>query len=121
MKLKLLVLALVLFSSCSEDNPVQPGRKPTPPVSLTSISLQGAIQLNWFPPNDPGTSPVNQYNIYRGITSGGELFLQATDSDSISFTDTSAVSGTIYFYYVTALNNSGESNPSNEINESAGD
>jgi fibronectin type 3 domain-containing protein len=121
MKFFIIIVTALLFFSCSDDTPLQPGRAPSPPVSLTSSSLQGAVQLNWFPPNDPGTSPVNQYNIYRGIISGNEAFLQGTDSDSLSFTDTSAVSGTIYFYYVTAVNNSGESGPSNEINESAGD
>ena len=61
-------------------------------------------------------SGATGYDVYRGTSSGGETLLSAgTNVSSSTFTDSTAVNGTQYFYYVTALNGSLQSGKSNEV------
>ena len=57
------------------------------------------------------------YNVYRGTTSGalsGKTKLTASPVTTASYTDTTVVNATIYYYQVTAVNGTGESTGSNE-------
>ena len=53
------------------------------------------------------------YNVYRGTTAGGETLYSNVGGNG--FTDSSATSGTTYFYKVTAVNSAGESGLSSEV------
>ncbi len=92
-------------SSSNEVNAITPLSSPT--LAQPAVS-NGTISLSWSTVN--GTTG---YTVYRGTKSGSETMLAS--ARTTSFADTSAVSGTTYFYYVVA-NGSGStvSGPSNE-------
>jgi hypothetical protein len=83
--------------------------------SPTTISLSGAgtqpitysVSLTW----SPSTSSVVGYNVYRGTSPGGESLTSPINGSSLvggeSYSDTNVVSGTTYYYVVTAVNASG--------------
>ena len=59
----------------------------TPPLTVPSApqdfsvsysSQDEAIVLNWVGPNSNGGSAITEFNIYRGISSGDEIFLTST-------------------------------------------
>jgi beta-galactosidase len=78
---------------------------------LTPIAGNNQVSLSWTP-----VSGATGYDVYRGTTSGGETLLSTgTNVSASAFTDTTAASGTQYFYYVTALNGSLQSGKSNEV------
>ena len=84
---------------------------PPAPTGLTPNAGNGQVTLNWT-----AVSGATGYDVYRGTTSGGETLLAAgTNVPTNTFTDTTAVNGTQYFYYVTALNGNLQSGKSNEI------
>jgi len=86
----------------------KPGPAPTP-----APPVQHTVQLNW----NASTSAVVGYRVYRSGNSGtsytpltGEAF------DALTYSDTTAASGTTYYYVVTALDAGGmESAHSNEV------
>ncbi len=86
------------------------------PTTLAANASSGSITLNWNAP-----AGATAYNVYRGTTAGGEsLTPLATAITTNSYADTSAVAGTTYYYYVTALNGNlaptnAESAASNEV------
>lgn len=77
------------------------------PSGLTATASTAQIALSWT-----GVAGATSYNIYRGTTSGSYSALQTAVSTN-SYTDSSAINGTTYFYVVRAFNGS-ESANSNE-------
>jgi fibronectin type 3 domain-containing protein len=89
------------------------GNSTTAPNAPTGLTVSGTalnINLSWTAA--PGGV---YYNIYRGTASGQEYGFSG--SSTASFTDnTSAPSGTTYYYYVTTLDSDNiESGASNEV------
>lgn len=95
---------LVVNSSGDTTAPAVPTNLRVASSSLSSISLQ------WDVVSD---SSLHGYEVLRGTTSGGP-YQQVGSSSTAEFTDSSVVSGTIYFYVVravdTSFNRSGNSN-----------
>ena len=91
---------------------------PSPPQNLQAILTNGNISLSWNPPSNDGSSPIIEYKIYRGTSSGGESLL-ITLGDVYSYTDTTVSNGQIYYYRVSAVNSVGESLLSNEVSARA--
>ena len=91
---------------------------PSPPQGLTATWHGGGdyVVLNWSAPASNGGSSINEYKIYRGTSPGGESFwgYNYGTGTTITQTDSSITAGTTYYYYVTAVNNVGESSASNE-------
>ena len=99
---------------------------PGPPQSLlaqdTPNDNGGSISLTWNPSLDDGggADDVVEYHVYRSETSGsyapGDQIasLPATGAAAYTYDDTSAVTGTQYFYVVRAADPSSESVNSNE-------
>ena len=85
---------------------------PLPPVVTAATLLGGQVQLSWTASNG-----AVAYNIYRGLTAGGEgAAPYATVNNGTSFTDAGVTGGqAYYYYYLTAVDFSGESAPSNEV------
>lgn len=77
------------------------------------------ITLSW------GASPssgVTGYNIYRGTSPGGESSTPLNTGGPVSgitFTDTTTVSGTTYYYVIKSTNGASESSPSTEVSATA--
>lgn len=79
--------------------------------SLSAIVVMGGnISLSWSAPSSPGT-PISYYKIYRGTSSGREVFYRNTASTT--FLDYNITNGR-YFYKVSAVNGAGEGGLSNE-------
>ena len=89
-------LFFVANNTCGND------ANPNAPTNLVAIGNGNDIQLTWDAPE--GT--VNHYSIYRDN-------LLCAIAESNSFTDTDADVSLLHHYYVTAVNEMGESEPSN--------
>jgi fibronectin type 3 domain-containing protein len=98
-------------------NTTQPTNTPTAPVLKAPVSAADGISLTWTQPPSTGGSPSG-YRLYRGTSSGGETLL-ASLGTATSFTDSTAVPGTTYYYQVAAANPIGQSARSNERSSAA--
>lgn len=88
---------------------------PAAPVLFTAVGGVGSIVLTWDQPSTGG-SPITSYTVLRGTTPGGETTLAGSLSPtSLTYPDTTAVSGTTYYYTVQAINAIGTSPSSNEL------
>jgi hypothetical protein len=90
-----------------------PAGRPGAPTLTATRSGRRGVQLSWTVPASNG-SPINAYRIYRSLRQGGEAFLIQRGAGSTSYRDTSASSGTRYYYQITAVNGVGEGPRSNE-------
>jgi hypothetical protein len=92
--------------------------------SPATIVLSGAgitatshsVALNW----NASTSTVSGYNVYRSTTSGtGYTKINASLVSGLTYTDSSVVNATTYYYVTTAVDSSGnESTYSNQATAS---
>jgi titin len=87
---------------------------PDPPGGLVANGGDARVSLSWHAPASNGGSPITNYKIYRGTSSGGESWLATVAGDVLTYSDGAVTNGVTYFYYVTAVNIVGESGPSNE-------
>ncbi len=84
------------------------------PITTTVSGLNATIadtllvNLSW-----DAVSDVTNYNIYRSTTQGSEYTLLGS-STANSYTDNDVTNATTYYYVVTAITSTGESNYSNE-------
>jgi fibronectin type 3 domain-containing protein len=78
-------------------------------TKLTAVAGDAKVNLIWTVSEN-----ATGYNIKRSTTAGGPYTTIATSS-AITYTDATAVSGTTYYYVVTAINSTGESENSNEV------
>lgn len=77
-------------------------KPPAPPTSLSAASLESRMELTWTASPSPS---IAGYNVFRGTTSGftpgaplnGALII------GTSFTDSTGMSGTTYYYVVKAV------------------
>jgi hypothetical protein len=88
-----------------------PSRLPQKVTHLEIVQATNIIVLKW--PIVP-EEPVEQYRIYRSTSPEGPFTSIGTTADAKSgnFTDYELEADAVYYYYVTATNNLGESNPS---------
>jgi hypothetical protein len=74
---------------------------------MPSASPSHSVTLTWTAST---TSGVTAYNIYRSQTTGGPYTkLTATAVATTTYTDSSVIAGTTYYYVATALVGSAES------------
>jgi len=86
---------------------------PSAPLNLLAIAGENVVTLSWSPPSSDGGSVITHYSVYRGKIT--DSYTHLNDTLSTSFTDTTAIGGTTYYYVVTAVNSMGESTFSTEI------
>ena len=75
----------------------------------------GPVTLTWQAPSSNGGSPVRDYYIYRGTSQGTETFFALVPGNVLTYLDDSTSPGSSYYYYVTAANAAGLSQPSDEV------
>ena len=88
----------------------------TPPALAIGAVTSASVAFSWTMP--ASASGITSYNIYRSLTSGSEGLPALASSTTASYSDTTVVHGTTYYYRVTALGPNGESLGSNEISAS---
>lgn len=103
MVLFMLATAMLMLAGCGET--------PATPTGLTVTSTT-PITLSWT-----AVSGASSYSVYRGTTSGSlsTKTRLASDIAVTSYTDSTAVAGTTYYYQVAAINADGGSGGSNEV------
>ncbi len=90
---------------------------PPPTIGCTQVFLAGNVAVNWLPVNDP-TNIFVQYNVYFATQPAGPFSLLGSNS---SLTNTNTTDPTVLgnagplYYYVTTVDNTGESLPSDTI------
>jgi hypothetical protein len=107
-------------SNTAQATPSVAGTAPGAPTNLNAVGQVGAIVLTWDAPSDVG-SGVSSYLIFRATTAGGQGTspLATVSGGTLTYTDSSAVVGTPYFYKVKASNSIGDSAFSNEDSATA--
>ena len=99
----------------SEERPATPAAAPGKPQSLAlTVNDPARVKLTWKAPTTNGGSPLTAYRVYRSTVSGAETFLASVGASTLTFTDTAVANGTKYYYKLTAVNENGESLPTNE-------
>jgi hypothetical protein len=90
------------------------------PANLTATPGEESVSLDW---DDNTETDLAGYNVYRSLTSGSG-FLKVNNElvNESYFTDSGLANGTPYYYFVTAVNASGdESQASNEASATPGE
>src|SRR5437773_7235764 len=86
---------------------VTPATQPGAPQGLSAAPGDATVSLTWSPPSSNGGSPITNYRVYRGFTSGGETLL-TTLGVVTSYSDTAVTNGVTYYYEVSARHDVGE-------------
>nr|MDO8110542.1 fibronectin type III domain-containing protein [Candidatus Sigynarchaeota archaeon] len=102
-------------STMTKANYIVVVSRPAAPRNLSRVAGNGFVFLQWEAPSNDGNEPITSYKIYRGIHASNESVL-ITLGNVIDFNDTRLMSGIQYYYFVTAVNVIGESDPSLEVN-----
>jgi len=88
---------------------------PSAPAGLTASGQSNAVLLSWT------ASPAAQYyEVFRGVTPGGESSQPLASSSATTYSDSNVVDGTVYYYSVAAVSSAGTSAPSNEASAMPG-
>jgi len=95
-------------------NSLAPEIPPSAPRLFNATPGDYQVTLTWLSPLHNGTSPIENYTIYRGTTSGGEAFL-ASITPTLTYLDTSLTNGQIYYYQISAVTSVGEGIRSREV------
>lgn len=83
---------------------------PAAPLNLTAGGADSVVNLDW------STSPEQQvtgYEVYRSTSSDGSGAILVGSPTVSHYSDTTAVNGQTYYYYVIAVDSIGQSDPSN--------
>jgi hypothetical protein len=104
------VVIEITGSSSSDTTP------PAIPTGLAATSGSASVSLNW---NDNTESDLAGYNVYRSTTSGsGFAKINSSTVTTSDYNDNAVSGGSIYYYVVRALDNSGNES-ANSIQASA--
>lgn len=87
-------------------NQTPPPSLPDAPLNLQGTAGSAKVDLSWSFVNT-----ATGYNVKRSLTQGGPYTTIVTGVTGTTYTDTTAVNGTTYYYVVTTVNTSGEYRP----------
>ncbi|RYZ95888.1 MAG: carbohydrate-binding protein, partial [Moraxellaceae bacterium] len=87
---------------------------PNRPTGLTLVQGAGNIALNWAANSE---ADITGYKVYRGTQPGNATLLATTTINS--FTDLTAVNGTLYYYSISTIDGEDESYRSDEVANTA--
>jgi hypothetical protein len=91
---------------------------PDAPANLLTTSVTGAVNLSWTAPASDGGANLESYGIWRATSpftdTANATLIASIATTSTSYSDTSAVHGTVYYYRVTATNSTATSSLSNQ-------
>jgi len=97
-------------SPASNEVSTTPLAAPVAPSSLTATPGNATVALSW-------TASVNatSYKVFRATTTGGYGVTPLGTPTDTTYTDTTALNGTTYYYVVKATGIGGDSSVSNEV------
>ena len=103
-------------SNASNEVVATPGLVPSAPQALQAIAEDDHINLSWSVPLSDGGSAITEYKIYRSTTSESDYSLLATVNGNIlTYVDDKVNNGQTYYYFISAINDIGQSDASNEV------
>src|SRR5689334_14734777 len=114
--LMLPIVALLGFVGCDKLLGFEHIPDPQPgPTNLTATPGDGRVDLSW-----DAYSGATEFHVFRGEVSGDypDKFLVAasgTNAPPTTYADMTAMNGRTFYYVVTAVTSSGESNRSDEV------
>ena len=82
--------------------PTVPVTVPAAPTGVNATARNAQVSVTWT-----ASPTATSYKVYRSTTQGSQG-TQAGTSSGTSYTDSTAVNGTTYYYEVTAVNSAGE-------------
>jgi fibronectin type 3 domain-containing protein len=92
---------------------------PNPPIDVKAWVFKGYNKLTWRSSIDDGGKDVIFFNIYKGTNRENISLLTKVERKDLKFEDKNLKDGREYFYYITAENELGESEPSKIVNGTA--
>ena len=98
----LLIVCLMLFFTCAVTVTVNAVTIDAPSIKASNLSTSGKIKITWKPVDD-----ALKYKIYRSLDEKGTFKLIKTVSGT-KYTNTTAVAGKQYYYYVRAVTKKGK-------------
>lgn len=98
----------------SNTDSATPKGPPEAPINVDAEPGINNIFISWDPPPNDGGEPIGKYFLYRGTVSGGQSYYKTISPDIHEYNDTSIGSDS-YYYFLTAQNTLGESDPSQEV------
>lgn len=86
--------------------PQVPLTAPPAPTGVNATAANAQVAVSWST-----AARATSYNVYRSTTQGvqGAMIGSIASSATASYTDTTSVNGTTYYYTITAVNAAGES------------
>ncbi|MFO7792891.1 MAG: PQQ-binding-like beta-propeller repeat protein [Candidatus Saliniplasma sp.] len=88
---------------------------PSAPQDLQTTADVGKVSLSWNIPDEDGGSAIIEYKIYRGTSNGNLSYHASVDANITSFNDTDLSAEQTYYYRISAVNEVGEGNFTEEI------
>ncbi|MFS1517189.1 hypothetical protein V1503_12100 [Bacillus sp. SCS-151] len=85
---------------------------PSAPTDITIVNEEGQVTVSWGEVTNATT-----YNVYRSTTINGPYISVAQNVNETNYIDVDVTNNTTYYYVVTAVNEQGESEYSEEISE----
>ena len=101
------------ISATPTGTPIIHVTSPSSPQNVEATTDVNLVSLEWETPAEDGGSSITSYHVYRGTTSG-EYFLLGAATDT-RFDDITAVGGVGYYYVISAVNDVGEGEMSDEV------
>jgi len=83
--------------------------KPEPPTNLTAQAAVSEVKLSWQEPKDNGSADITSYRVYRSEDGTNFTLVAELNASTLSYVDENVSAGKTYWYYVTAVNEAGES------------
>jgi fibronectin type 3 domain-containing protein len=80
------------------------GNPASPPIIISAVGAPGAVELAWQAASS--STPVT-YSIERSLSSNSGFSVIAAGVNGTTYTDNTAINGTLYYYRVASLNATG--------------
>ena len=87
---------------------------PGTPFNVVTHPHDEMVEITWESPSIDGGSPITNYKVYRGDTSGA-LSLLETVGNVLTYSDYGLENGHTYYYAISAVNSVGEGLQSSEV------
>lgn len=107
---------LIIISTKEQESPSVD--VPAEPYLSSATGGNASITLLWNVPSDIGDGAITGYNVYRGTSPLAAQLLVSVPAGTTTYVDGTVVYGTTYYYWVSALNQWGESEPSRMLSAS---